>query len=211
MTDSASTSANAEFASPLASIAAAVSAWIAFASSGRPPTSRLWNNAARCCARRWGGSSGSASACRPAAARASGGIAEHPGDAEEHLGLLLRRQRVPEVRVGELAGLVHAPGGMEQDRGLREQRPAQCVVARGELQSPPAEVGTGPGVGARQCLAGAQQDRDRLLVAGLGARRDLRRHLDRRGAGGHEQASAASRSSARRAETGTLSRAQPRG
>ncbi len=134
MTVSASASANAELASPLACTAAVVSAWIAFASSVRPPTSRLWNSAARWWARRRDGSSGSASACRPAATRVSGRNAEHARDAEQHLGLLLRRQRVAQMRIGERARLVDAARGVEQDRGLGEEWSAQGVVARRELQ-----------------------------------------------------------------------------
>ena len=57
------------------------------------------------------------------------------------------------------------------------------MVARRELQRAAAEIGAGAGVGGRERLAGAQQDRDRLLVAGLCARRDLRGDLDGRGAG----------------------------
>ena len=84
------------------------------------------------------------------------------------------------------ASLVDAARGMEQDGGLGEERPAQGVVARRQLQRAAAEVGAGPGVGRRERLAGAQEDRDRLLVAGLGARRDLRGNLDGRGAGRQE-------------------------
>ncbi len=75
---------------------------------------------------------------------------------------------------------------MEQDGGLGQERPAQGVVARRELQRAPAEIGTGAGVGGRERLAGAQQDRDRLLVAWLGTRRDLSGDLDGRGAGRQE-------------------------
>ena len=109
--------------------------------------------------------------------------AEHARDAEEHLGLLLCRQRVAQMRIGERARLINAARGMEQDRSLGEERPAQVVVARRELQRAPAEIGAGAGVGGGERLAGAQQDRDRLLVAGLCARRDLRGDLDGRGAG----------------------------
>ena len=55
-----------------------------------------------------------------------------------------------------------------------------------ELQRASAEICAGAGVGGRERLAGAQQDRDRLLVAGLCARRDLRGDLDGRGAGRQE-------------------------
>ena len=109
-----------------------------------------------------------------------------PAMLEEHLGLLLCRQRVAQMRVGERARLIDAARGMEQDGGLGEERPAQGVVARRQLQRAPAEIGAGPGVGGRERLAGAQEDRDRLLVAGLGARRDLRGYLDGRGAGRQE-------------------------
>ena len=112
--------------------------------------------------------------------------AEHTRDAEEHLGLLLRWQRVAQMRVRERTRLVDAARGMEQDGGLGEQRPAQGVVARRKLERAPAEIGAGPGIGGRERLAGAQQDRDRLLVARLGARRDLRGDLDGRGAGRQE-------------------------
>ena len=48
--------------------------------------------------------------------------AEHARDAEEHLGLLLGRQRVAQLRVGERARLVDAARGVEQDGALGEQR-----------------------------------------------------------------------------------------
>ena len=60
------------------------------------------------------------------------------------------------------------------------------MVARCELECASAEIGAGAGVGGRERLAGAQEDRDRLLVAGLCARRDLRCHLDGCGAGRQE-------------------------
>ena len=60
------------------------------------------------------------------------------------------------------------------------------MVARRQLQRAPAEIGAGPGIGGRERLTGPQEDRDRLLVAGLGARRDLRGDLDGRGAGREE-------------------------
>ncbi len=39
--------------------------------------------------------------------------AEHAGDAQEHLGLLLCWQRVAQVRVGERSRFVDATGGVE--------------------------------------------------------------------------------------------------
>ena len=90
------------------------------------------------------------------------------------------------MRIGERARLVDAAGGVEQDGALGEERAAQVVVARRELQRAAAEIGAGAGVSARERLAGAQQDRDRLLVAGLCARRNLRGDLDGRGASRQE-------------------------
>ena len=109
--------------------------------------------------------------------------AEHARDAEEYLGRLLCRQRVAQLRVGERARLVDAARGVEQDGALGEERAAEVVIARRELQRAAAEIGAGAGVGGRERLAGAQQDRDRLLVTRLCARRDLRGNLDGRGAG----------------------------
>ena len=60
------------------------------------------------------------------------------------------------------------------------------MVARCQLERAPTEIGAGPGVGGGERFAGAQQDRDRLLVAGLCARRDLSGDLDGRGAGRQE-------------------------
>ena len=90
------------------------------------------------------------------------------------------------MRVGERACLVDTARGVEQYGGLGEQRPSQGVVARRELERAPAEVGARAGIGRRERFAGAQQDRDCLLVAGLRARRDLRGDLDGRGAGRQE-------------------------
>src|ERR1700735_3160400 len=69
---------------------------------------------------------------------------------------------------------------MEQHRGLGEERSAQAVFARRELESAPAEIGAGPRVGRRERLARAQEDRDRLLVTGLRTRGNLCGYLDGR-------------------------------
>src|ERR1700750_1488988 len=90
------------------------------------------------------------------------------------------------MRLHERARLNHAARGMEQHGGLGKERPAQRMVAWRELERSPAEIGPGPGVGGRQRLAGAQEDRDRLLVAPLGASRELRIYLNGRGTGRQE-------------------------
>jgi hypothetical protein len=90
------------------------------------------------------------------------------------------------LRVGEVACLVDTTRGVEQYGGLRQQRPSKGVGARRQLQGAPAEVGARAGIGRRERFAGTQQDRDCLLVAGLGARRELGSHLEWCGTGRQE-------------------------
>jgi hypothetical protein len=71
---------------------------------------------------------------------------------------------------------------VQEHRRLRDQGPARRMVARRQLERALGQIRADPRIGPCQRLSRLQQDRDRLLVARLGAGGELRRHLDRCGA-----------------------------
>ncbi len=106
------------------------------------------------------------------------GDGDHAGDAEADLRLLLRRKHLTQRRIGERLCLTGTTCGVQPDRRLGDERTAQGMLTRRELERAPAQVGGGHRIGWAQCLGGLQQGGDGKLVSGLSARGELRRHLD---------------------------------
>jgi len=75
---------------------------------------------------------------------------------------------------------------VECDRRRADDLAAQRVVAGGDLQGPSTELRRGPRAGRHQGLRRIEERGEGHLVAGLGARRQLRRHLDRERAAPHQ-------------------------
>ncbi|HET6171692.1 MAG TPA: hypothetical protein VFD90_03745 [Gaiellales bacterium] len=88
--------------------------------------------------------------------------------------------------VGKRLGFAAAPGRVEQDCRASHQRTAQRMLWRCELESALAQVCSGPRICRAEHRGGAEQRRDRELVAGICGFGELWRHLNRGGARGQQ-------------------------
>ena len=114
------------------------------------------------------------------------GQAQHPGDAEQDLGLLLDRQQLGERPLGERAPDLRVAGVVQERRGPGDQRAAPRILAAQQLERPLAELGARVRIGRAERGDRADQDVDRASVAGRGGGGELLGDRGRRDAAGEQ-------------------------
>ena len=104
---------------------------------------------------------------------------EHAGQAQAHRRLLGRRNDIPQMLARERLGVVSPAGGVQQDRGGRDQRTGEPMTSGNQVHGMATQFGRRRRIARTQRVCRVLEQPDRHLVTRRGAGGQLRGDLDR--------------------------------